>query len=77
MENKMKIIWTCNGKKYDEYIVPADEVAETIGMLIIGFWSSFGQDGDKIEVVEIDQEVNYEQKSILQEYSMQTSLRTK
>lgn len=54
METKMKIIWTCNGKKYDERIVPADEVAETIGMLIIDDWMSFGQDGDKIEVVEVE-----------------------
>lgn len=53
MENKMKIIWTCNGHKYDEYIVPADEVAESIGLLLYDKWICFGQDGDKIEIVEM------------------------
>lgn len=54
MENKMKIIWTCHGRKYDERIVPADEVTMIIGMLFIDEWSSFGQDGDRIEIVEVE-----------------------
>ena len=53
MESKMKIIWTCNGIKYDEVIVPADEVAESIGLLLYDYWKCFGQNGDKIEIVEV------------------------
>ena len=54
MENKMKIVWTCNGSKYDERIVPADEVAGAIGLLLYDEWMSFGQNGDKIEIVEVE-----------------------
>lgn len=53
MESKMKIIWSCNGRKYDERTVPADEVAGTIGLLVYDDWMSFGQDGDKIEIIEV------------------------
>lgn len=54
MEQKMKIIWTCNGRKYDERIVPTDAVAGEIGLLLYDDWMSFGQDGDKIEIVEVE-----------------------
>lgn len=54
METKMKIIWTCCGAIYDERIVPADEVAATIGTLFMGDWCCFGQHRDKIEVYEVE-----------------------
>jgi hypothetical protein len=54
METKMKIIWTCCGAIYDERIVPADEVAVTIGTLLMGDWCCFGQHRDKIEVYEVE-----------------------
>ena len=53
METKMKIIWSCNGNKYAEVVVPADEVVGTIGLLLYDEWMSFGQDGDQIEIVEV------------------------
>ena len=49
----MKIIWSCNGNKYDERIVPADEVTTSIAVLFLEEWSEFGQDGDQIEIVEV------------------------
>lgn len=54
MEPKKRIIiWTCCGIRYSEYIVPADEVAMTIGNLFMNEWSHFGQDGDRIEIYDV------------------------
>ena len=54
MEPKMRIVWTCNGNKYDERIVPADEVAMTVGNLFLDEWNHFGQDGDSLEIYEVE-----------------------
>ena len=54
METKMKIVWINCGAVYDERIVPACEVADTIGILLMGDWCCFGQHRDKIEIIEMD-----------------------
>ena len=54
MDDKVKIIWSCNGKIYDERTVLIDEVTIVIGNLFFNEWAGFGQEGDKIEVVEVD-----------------------
>lgn len=53
MDTNMRIIWTCNGSQYDECIVPEGDVAMTLGILLANEWNHFGQDGDKIEIVEV------------------------
>ena len=54
METKMRVVWTSCGEIYDERIVPADEVAVTIGTLLMGDWCCFGQHRDRIEIIEMD-----------------------
>lgn len=54
MEQKeVQIKWTNNGATWYVFTVLEDEVVPRIVELLANEWSSFGQDGDKLEIVEV------------------------
>lgn len=55
MEQKeVQIKWTNNGATWYVFTVLEDEVTAKIIELLTYEWSSFGQDGDKLEIVDAE-----------------------